>query len=117
MRVFVIVAGLLIVTLVSACSSVSRARDIHDSPTSVVRAHLQGYMENNADLILASMAPTTRERLRGRLTEDDIKTVQIAMKKLWGVSGSAIDLNRITLKVDEDRGDKKYVDTLYNGLS
>ena len=116
-RTFAFVSGLAVITVLVSCTSVPPTGDIHESPTSVVRAHIQGYMENNADLILASMAPASRQHLRDQLTADSIEKSRTAIGKVWGVSGSSIDLTKISLKIDEDRGDKKYVDTLYDGKS
>ena len=101
----------------TSCKTPPSSVDIHASPTSIVRAHIRGYMEGNVDLILSSMAPASRQRLRDQLSAESIEMSKTAIQKIWGVSASAMDMNKITIKIDEDRGDKKYVDTLYDGKS
>jgi hypothetical protein len=41
----------------------------------------------------------------------------LAIEKVWGFSRSETDFSKISVKIVEDLGDKKYVDTLYNGKS
>jgi copper chaperone CopZ len=74
-------------------------------------------MEHNIDLILDSTAPESRQKLRDLLTDDIMERSIQAVQQIWGMSGVAIKVDKITLKVDQDLGDKKLVDALYEGKS
>lgn len=111
------IAGLAVALLASSCATAPDIKDIHASPTSVIQAMIKGYQDNNTDLILASFAPDSRQKMREQMPNDPLADANKWLKEKWGVPLSQVDVGKVTLKIDEDRGDKKYVDAQYNGKS
>ena len=112
-----VIAGLAVAILASSCVTAPLIKYIHASPTSVIQAMFEGYKGNNKDLILASMAPATRQKMREQMPSDPLADANKWLKEKWGIPLSDVDISKITLKIDEDRGEKKYVDAQYNGKS
>ena len=118
MKKIQIILGLAVALLASSCRGiVPPTKDIHASPVSVIRAMFEGYKNNNTDLIISSAAPARRQNRREQMPKDPLAEANKWLKEKWGVPLSDVDIGKITLKINKDQGDKKYVDAQYNGKS
>ena len=111
------IAGSIIV-LTSSCQ-MFQSEDIHSSPTAIIRAVLQGYKENDRELIIESFAPEQRETLSKNLSEypyDDFNNA--LLKKTWGIELNEIDLQKISNKIIRQKdSNRSFYYILYDEMS
>ena len=97
--------------------SIEAPKDIHESPISVMQAAIEGYKFNDKKLIVEAIAPDIRQKMRDKIPDDPLNEANKWLRDKWGVPLSEVNINKITLKIIKDQGDKKEVDAQYNGKS